>query len=87
MCFGGAVYICYNVLCGRSSVRKAWCVLEHVLFSSGTPPLALSAGTTHVLGPGGWCGAAASQGDPEVKCHVMGQCCVFCLKAACTPTV
>lgn len=87
MCFGGAVYIFCNVLCGRNSVRKAWCVLEHVLFSSGTPLLALSAGTMHVLGPEGWCGTAASQGDPAVKRHVMVQCCVFCLKAACTATV
>lgn len=33
MCFRGALHICYNILCGRNSVRKAWCVMEHVVFS------------------------------------------------------
>lgn len=72
MCFGGALSIAIRYCVGRSSVRKAWCVLEHVMFSV---LVLLCQACLQVWAWHCACCGTRSQGDPAVKDHVRGQCC------------
>lgn len=70
----GKLGVCQNMLCSL-------CLCSSVSHVCRPVP-----GTAHVMGPGGWRGTAARQVHPAVKGDLMGECCVFCHRSACTAT-